>query len=131
MKRSILLIATLLTGSFTGCSKTPELPENPIIFEKMTNKSEGYVYLTADGKSYVPYCPFKRRYMGECIGYYDSVGDEFTENTRTYVYEFKGYSSDEWIVDYSPDINEGMVMRELKATDIPKGLESEYEWNKR
>lgn len=119
----ILLLLTL-----TGCTVSTKLPEDAVVFQR--GSSDDYVYLSAGEKQYVPYCPFKRRYMGECIGYYDLAGDASTEAGRTYVYEFKGYSSNEWIVEYDPEINEGMVMREIHTSNIPDGLTSEYEWNK-
>ena len=128
MKRAtaaILLIAILMTG----CGISTRLPDDPVVFEQNVNQEEGYAYLSADDKIYVPYCPFKRRYIGDCIGYYDYPGDEYTEGGRFYIYEFRGYSSDEWIVDYDVRINEGMVMRELNSTNIPEGLRSEYDWN--
>lgn len=121
--------AALLVLSLTGCTVSTKLPEDAIAFQQKSS-GEGYMYLTAGGQEYVPYCPFKRRYMGDCIGYYDSVGDAYTEASRTYVYEFKGYSASEWIVEYDPEINEGMVLREIHTTNIPEGLTSEYEWNK-
>lgn len=106
---------------------TPKLPDDPIVFSP--GKGEGYLYLSSGDKMYIPYCPFRHEYLGECIGYYDSPADAYTESARVYVYKFKGCSPDEWVVDYDPDINEGMVMREINTTNIPDGLTSEYKWN--
>lgn len=130
LNKKIILIAFIITlFALSGCGVSTNLPDNPVVYEQKSNAKEGYVYLSVDDKIYVPYCPWKREYLGDCIGYYVSLSDEYTESNRVYVYEFKDYSSDEWIVDYLPTINEGMVMREINTTDIPPGLESEYEWN--
>lgn len=126
MKKWIPAICAVLL-TLSGCSGTPELPEHPITFQ--TGSGDGYMYLSNENKTYVPYCPFRSEYLGECIGYYDTPGDANTSAARVYVYEFEGFSSDEWIVDYDPQINEGMVMREINTTRIPDGLTSEYAWN--
>ena len=127
MKKKRLLVCLLMVWSISGCAVSTKLPDQPIVYEADSNGE--YLYLSDNGKTYVPYCPFKKSYLGDCIGYYASPADEYTESARIYIYAFKGYSSAEWIVDYDPDINEGMVMREIHATVIPEGLESEYEWN--
>lgn len=44
------------------------------------------------------------------------------------VYELKGYSVDEWIVQAFPH-DAAMLLREINVTDIPDGWKSEYEWN--
>lgn len=130
MKTSRLLLTTaLLICVISGCGVSTKLPDEPIAFDFGTNEDKDYAYLSVDDKIYVPYCPFKRRYIGNCIGYYDTVADEYSGDIRWYVYEFKGYSSDEWIVDYLPTIIEGMVYREINVANIPEGLSSEYDWN--
>lgn len=42
----------------------------------------------------------------------------------------EGYSSNEWIIETLGlnNCNEGMILREMNTTNIPDGLESEYEW---
>lgn len=127
MKRAVTVL--LLAFLLTGCGVSTELPDDPVVFEQKVNEQEGYAYLGIDDKIYVPYCPFERRYIGDCIGYCDHAQDAYTSGGRSYIYEFKGYSSDEWIVEYDPEINEGMVMREINTANIPDGLSSEYDWN--
>lgn len=53
------------------------------------------------------------------------------EASRVYIFELKGFSADEWIIETMAlnNCNEGMILREINAIDIPDGLESEYEWN--
>lgn len=127
MKKFLLTVSVIILSVISGCGVGTKLPDKPIVFDVGSNGE--YVYLSYEGKTYVPYCPYARKYLGDCIGYYDSLEDEYSSSTRVYIYEFKGYSSDEWIVDYLPTINEGMVLREISTTNIPEGLESEYEWN--
>lgn len=127
-KGKLLLIMVLLLCTLGGCGSVTKLPDNPIVFEQGIN--EEYAYLSVDDKIYVPYCPWVQEYLGDCIGYYDYSGDEYTEPSQQYIYELKGFSSDEWIIEYNAEINEGMIMREINATVIPDGLTSEYEWNK-
>lgn len=129
MKKYFLITCMITLFALSGCGVSTKLPDNLVVFEQKVNKEEGYAYLSAGDKIYVPYCSWKREYLGDCIGYYDTIADEYSDSSQWYVYEFKGYSSDEWIVDYLPGINEGMVMREINTTNIPPGLESEYEWN--
>lgn len=127
MNKRILAACLLPLLVLSGCRKIPD-HDKLSVFEQ--GRGDGYMYLTHNDKKYVPYCPFKAKNMGECIGYFNSLADAYTESSFVYVYEFKGYSSDEWIIDYDPEINEGMVMREINTTNIPDGLTSEYEWNK-
>lgn len=44
------------------------------------------------------------------------------------MYEYKGYSADEWIVN-AYVMDSAMLCREVNVTNIPDGLQSEYEWN--
>lgn len=121
------LTAAILLLALTGCGVSTALPDDPVVYQQA--HGDGYLYLRDGDKKYVPYCPFRHSYMGECIGYYDTEADAYTESSRVYVYAFKGYSPEEWIVEYDPEINEGMVMRELRTKTVPEGLTSEYEWN--
>ena len=83
---------------------------------------DGYAYITWDGRTYVPYGALNENgKRGKQIGIVDGDG----ENR---VYELKGYSAEEWIVNCLPH-DPGMLLREIGVTDIPEGWESEYEWN--
>lgn len=110
--------------------KQPDHPEHFNLYEQKMNEEEGYMCLTYGDKVFVPYCAYDPKYSGRCIGYYDILADEFAESGRAYIYEWKGYSPDEWIIEIlDGNSSEGMLYREINAFDIPKGLESEYEWN--
>lgn len=131
IRKQVILIAISIIGILFlfGCGTKKTLSDNPVVFEQGVN--EEYAYLSADGRIYVPYCPFEQKYLGNCIGYCDISGDENTGASRLYIYELKGYSSEEWIIETLDldNCNEGMILREINAVNIPEGLESEYEWN--
>lgn len=136
MKKEITVFSTLLFIMivFAGCGSRLQLPENPLVFEQGSNSE--YAYLTEGDRVYVPYCPYVSDMLGGCIGYcnYEAVdygNGEEGEPFRTYIYELQGYSSQEWIVEILDTgyTREGMIFRELNATEIPEGLSSEYKWN--
>jgi hypothetical protein len=111
----ILVIACLLF-SLSACSK-----QN---LEEMTSgMGDGYATIVWGDKTYVPYGALSEYGdKGEQIGIVDGDKDDK-------VYECKGYSVDQWIVNaYSND--SAMLYREVGVADIPEGWESEYEWNK-
>ncbi len=80
-----------------------------------------YAAIVWEDRTYVPYCAIPKRDCGEQIGIVD--GDKDNR-----VYEYKGYSADEWIIN-SYGMDSAMLLKEIDVTDIPAGLESEYEWN--
>lgn len=136
MKKGISIFSALIFAMIvlTGCGSRLELPENPLVFEQGTNGK--YFYLTEGGRVYVPYCPYVTDMLGNCIGYcnYEAAdygNGEQDDPFRTYICELQGYSSQEWIVEILDTgyTREGMIFRELNATEIPEGLGSEYEWN--
>ncbi len=115
MKRilSMLLIAVMIF-SLCSCSKHE--------LAAMTTEIHGdYVAIVWEDKTYVPYCAISKADCGEQIGIVN--GDE---NDR--VYEYRGYSTDEWIIN-SYVMDSAMLCREIHVTNVPDGLQSEYEWN--
>lgn len=128
-KFSILTLSIIYLLS--GCGSKTQLPDHPIIYEQNENSEEGYSYLSHDDKMFLPYCAYDAKYMGDCIGYCDLPADEYTDSSRVYIFEVKGFSSDEWIIETLTleHCNEGMILREINATNIPDGLASEYPWN--
>jgi len=113
MKRliSVCLIAVLL---FSACAKR-ELAD-------MTRVDNGdYAAIVWEGRTYVPYCAISKGECGAQLGIVDGDKDDR-------VYEYKGYSSEEWIID-AYVMDSAMLWREMGVTDIPDGLSSEYPWN--
>ncbi len=106
-----IIIAVL---SLCACSKRE-------LADMTTEICPDYAAIVWEDRTYVPYCAVSRADCGEQIGIVDGDKDDR-------VYEYKGCSPDEWIVNaYSGD--SAMLCREVSATDIPDGLQSEYEWN--
>lgn len=125
----ITLLAAAGLCLTAGCGSQPKLPETPVVFQR--GDGDGYVYLVEGDKIYVPYCAYDPKQLGECIGYCDVEDTDNSGAFREYIYELKGYSSDEWIVGVmiAGYFREGMILRERNTTEIPEGLTSEYEWN--
>ena len=72
-----------------------------------------------EDRTYVPFCVVSKSDRGEQIGYVD--GD-----TNDRISEYKGYSSEEWLVSWLPTDGGAMLMKERNVVDIPDGLEAEY-----
>lgn len=88
-----------------------------------TEVNDDYSAIIWEDKTYVPYCAFSKADCGEQIGIVDSDKDDK-------VYEYKGYSTDNWIINiYGRNLDTVMLYREINVSDIPDGLQSEYEWN--
>ncbi len=111
---SMLLISVILV-SLCACSKQEEMAE------MTTQAHEDYSAIVWENKVYVPYCAVSKAACGKQIGTVDGDQDDR-------VYEYKGYSADEWIVN-AYVMDSAMLCRELNVTNIPDGLQSEYEWN--
>ena len=115
----LLIIAVSLAISLCACSK-----ENADLVDMTFGTGDGYVTIIWGDKTYVPYGVISRSDCGKQIGIVD--GEE-----RYRVYEYKGYSTDEWIIEMlvSGLMDNPVLWRELNTTNIPEGLQSEYEWN--
>ena len=70
----------------------------------------------------MPFCAISKKDCGDLIGYVDG-------NTGDRVCEYKDYPSTEWIANYITVDGGAMLYKEINVTDIPDGLQSEYEWN--
>lgn len=115
MKKAISIFLIIMVFSLCACSKQE-------LADMKTEINDDYVAILWEGKTYVPYCAISKNACGEQIGIVD--GDK---NDK--IYEYKGYSSDEWIINSFVTDGSAMLLRELNVTAIPDGLESEYEWN--
>ncbi len=82
---------------------------------------DDYAAIVWEDKTYVPYCAISKTDCGEEIGIVDGDKDDK-------VYEYHGYSTDEWIINYYV-MDSAMLYREMNVTNILDGLQSEYEWN--
>lgn len=129
MKKKLVIVCILILILVICCvlflvvknNKKPEHLENMTYYE-----TEEYQAIVWNSKTYVPFCAVGNSERGNWIGIVNN-----DENDR--VYEYKNYSTDEWIISFlnSGVMPESMLMKEINVTDIPKGLQSEYEWNKK
>lgn len=84
--------------------------------------NEECVVIAWEGRQYVPYCVVSKRDCGKQVGIV--YGDQEDK-----VYEYPGCAPEEWIVNFRRRDEGAMLYREINVTEIPEGLESEYEWN--
>ena len=123
MKRIILLLSMIvaLIVSLCACSGQDSAEG---LADMTTVSGDGYVAISWNNNLYVPYCAISNSDRGKQIGIVDGDKDDK-------VYEYNGYSANEWIINiYESGLMDGaMLYREINVTDIPDGLQSEYEWN--
>ena len=100
--------------SLCSCSKQD-------LADMTTLVNDEYAAIVWEDRTYVPYCAIDKAQCGQQIGIIDHDEDDK-------VFEYKGYSVDEWIINYYV-MDSAMLYREINVTDIPRGLQSEYEWN--
>lgn len=72
-----------------------------------------------EDRTYVPFCVVSKKDCGEQIGYVDGDADDR-------ISEYKGYSTEEWLVDWLPMDGGAMLLKEQSVVEIPDGLEAEY-----
>ena len=119
-----LVMIVALSISLCACSQKQDIPQQDL--ENMTTLSgDEYTAIVWDENTYVPYCAISKSGCGKQIGIVDGDKDDR-------IYEYNGYSTDEWIISMyvSGLMDAPMLYREINVTDIPEGLQSEYEWNK-
>lgn len=115
MKKMLSVLIVIITvSSLCSCSKQD-------LADMTTLATDEYTVIVWEDRNYVPYCAISKSDCGQQIGIVDGDKDDR-------VYEYKGYSSDEWIINYYV-MDSAMLCREVNVTDIPDGLQSEYKWN--
>ncbi len=87
-----------------------------------TAEGDGYMAIIWEERTYVPFCAVSRSDCGTLIGYVN--GD-----TGDRVCEYKDYPSNEWIANYLTVDGGALLYKEVNVTNIPDGLQPEYEWN--
>lgn len=115
---SVISLCTL-TILLIACGKSATQLEN-----MKSQETSEYIEIIWGNRVYVPFCAINNNQRGKQIGIVD-------ENKNDQVYEYKNYSTDEWIISFyeSGEMDASMLMKEVNVTEIPNGLESEYEWN--
>lgn len=117
-RRFIITMILCISMIMTACVKSQPL-------ENMSSiETKDYMAITWNDKIYVPFCAVEKSFRGKQIGIVDN-------DKNNQVYEYKGYSPDEWIISfyYSGEMDGCMLMREINVKNIPEKLNSEYKWN--
>ena len=116
MKKIFMLsfVCCLLFIILSACGKR----QQDLVNMESTNV-DGKRAIVWEGRTYSIFCVVSKRDCGEEIGYVDGDTDDR-------VSEYKGYSSDEWIVNWLTMDGGAMLMKEQNVVDIPDGLEAEY-----
>ena len=120
MKKQIYFISLfLLMIILSSCNS-----KNSKLDNMTTESNDDYVSIIWEGRTYVPFCAVDNDEKGVQIGIVN--GDKNDQ-----VYEYKGYSSDDWIISFykSGEMDTSMLMKEVNVKEIPNNLQSDYEWN--
>lgn len=122
MRRINVLL--IVMGGMLLLSACSDNSQNSSFADYGSGQNEKYTYITYGDKTYLPFSAVDSSDMGEQIGTVN--GDK-----KDKIYEFRGFSSDEWIIELyeSGEMDGAMLLREENVTDFPEGMESEYEWN--
>lgn len=110
---SVFMLVCIMISILGACGEQRELVdmESALVGDKWA--------VVWEDRTYVIFCVVSRADRGEQIGYVDGDRDDR-------ISEFKGYSSDEWIVNWLPMDGGAMLLKEESVVDIPNGLEAEY-----
>ena len=73
-----------------------------------------------EDRTYVPFCVVEKASRGAQIGYLDGDRDDR-------VSQYKDYPAEEWLVSWMPMEGGAMLRKEEGVTDIPEGLQAEYQ----
>ncbi|MCM1540124.1 MAG: hypothetical protein NC121_02565 [Blautia sp.] len=123
MKKNIIVIMTVLITLCLSACGSNNSNNQTIIFEQRVN--DQYLSIIWEDREYVPYCAINPKNRGAFLGYLE-------DESQVEIYEFDGYSSEEWLIHY---LNIGfggggaMLFKEISVQNVPDGFYSEYDWN--
>lgn len=112
----IVRLCGLIAIMLCACGK------NTGLIDMGTAEGDGYMAIIWENRTYIPFCVVSKNDCGTQIGYLDG-------ETDNRVCEYKDYPTDEWIATYLTVDGGAMLFKEVNVTNIPDGLESEYEWD--
>lgn len=114
MKKLLCAVLSFTLIFLCSCTNDSDLldMESVVIDEKWT--------LIWEDRTYTPFCVVSKSDCGKQIGYVNGDKDER-------VSEYKGYSSNEWLVSWMPTDGGAMLLKEQNVVDIPDGLVAEYD----
>ncbi|MCH5187943.1 MAG: hypothetical protein J1F63_06025 [Oscillospiraceae bacterium] len=115
MKKAFAFITVfILTLSLAACGG-----EKHELADMTSISTDGKRAIVWEDRTYEIFCVVSKNDRGEQIGYVDGDTDDR-------VSEYKGYSSEEWLVNWLPTDGGAMLLKEQNVVDIPDGLEAEY-----
>lgn len=115
MKKIVAFLMTfVMLFSLAACGEQREL-----VNMSSTTVNDVWAVVWED-RTYVLFCVVSKNDRGEQIGYVDGNKDDR-------ISEYKGYSTDEWLVSWIPTDGGAMLLKEERVVDIPDGLEAEYQ----
>lgn len=115
MKKIITFVMTFVMAfSLAACGEQRELID---MKSTIIDDQRGVVW---EDRTYMPFCVVSKNVCGEQIGYVDGDKDDR-------ISEYKGYSTDEWLVSWLPMDGGAILLKEEGVVDIPNGLEAEYQ----
>jgi len=113
---SLLVILSLFAFTFAACSK-PAAPKSTDNYTMVEDKNAGVMNLRRDGIVYELCGAVDNSLLGAQIGIVD--GDSLS-----HIYEVKGFSADEWVIEYYDVIMSTYSLWKSRAvTEIPQGIQ--------
>lgn len=110
----LLLISCLVFTMLSACSG-----QKRDLVDVESISMDGVRGIVWEGRTYRPFCVVSKSDRGEQIGYVDGDTDDR-------ISEYKGYSAEEWLVNWMPMDGGAMLLKEQSVVEIPDGLEAEY-----
>ena len=110
----LLIISCLLLTTLSACSG----PQRDLV-DMASTSIDGKKAIVWEDRAYVIFCVVSKKDCGEQIGYVDGDTDDR-------ISEYKGYSTEEWLVNWLSMDGGAMLLKEQSVVDIPDGLEAEY-----
>ncbi|MCM1057070.1 MAG: hypothetical protein NC517_05620 [Firmicutes bacterium] len=117
----MICLCSFMLIMLCACGRKQNLADDLVDMSTVVN--DEYCAIVWEGRTYVPFCAVSKNDCGTQIGYVDGEMDNR-------VCEYKDYSTAEWIANYLTVDGGAMLWKEINVTDIPEGMESEYDWNK-
>ena len=115
MKKTFALLSLfVIILSLTACGG-----QQRDLVDMESTRADGKWAVVWEDRTYAIFCVVSKKDCGEQIGYVD--GD--TDNR---ISEYKGHSTEEWLVSWIPTDGGAMLLKEQSVVDIPDGLEAEY-----
>ena len=110
----LLIISCLFLTMLSACSG-----QQRDLVDMESISMDGKRGVVWEDRIYMPFCVISKNDRGEQIGYVNG-------NTNDRISEYKGYSSEEWLVSWLGTDGGAILLKEQSVVEIPDGLEAEY-----